>query len=382
VSASRTVERASAQEKDALARTFVTLCEIESPTGRESPVADAIRAALGELGLEVYEDATMAQTGADCGNLLCRIPGPEGARTIMICAHMDTVPLVDAVEVECVDGVFKNRRNAILGADNKAAVAILIQLARRFAREQPPAGLELLLTTSEETGLRGASAFDVASLQAEFGYAFDHASPIGELILAAPSYYQVTAEFRGRPAHAGICPEDGRSAIVAAGRAIAQLELGRIDEQTTANIGTIEGGTATNVVAELCTVDAEVRSLDDSVAAARVQQMVDTFGWAASEVDLDVDTKVHQQFQAYRIEQSHPAVAVAAGALSDCGVDPIFRSTGGGSDANAFAAKGFSCLNMANGTEANHTPNEQVSVAALERMLDVALCLLGRAAEV
>ncbi|MEX0992386.1 MAG: M20/M25/M40 family metallo-hydrolase [Solirubrobacterales bacterium] len=379
---SRSIEPATADEKASLARTFVGLCEIESPTGHEREVGQAVRSELECAGLEVYEDDTAAETGAECGNLLVRVAAPPGARTIMMCAHLDTVPLEDSVEVELIDGFYRNRRAAILGADNKAAVAMLIELARRCSAAPPPVGIELLFTTSEETGLRGAKAFDIDALEAEFGYVFDHATPIGELIVAAPTYYRVTASFTGCAAHAGLRPEDGRNAIVAAAKAVTELRLGRLDDTTTTNVGMIEGGTATNVVAERCVVDAEVRSLDDATAGARMREMVDACGWAASECEVDLDTSVEQQFRAYRISEREPVTRLAVAALSDCGIDPVLRSTGGGSDAHAFQARGFSCMNVANGTERNHTADERVGAAALEGMLDVALRIVARAAEV
>jgi tripeptide aminopeptidase len=375
------VRRAGDAEKARLGETFVRLCEIESPSGRERAVADAVRAELEALGLEVVEDDTTGQTGAACGNLVARLAGPEGSRTVLLAAHLDTVPLADSIEVECVDGVYTNRRQAILGADNKAAVAVLLELAR-LNKGGAPVGCELVFTTCEEIGLRGAKAFDASKLQSEFGYVLDHASPIGELIVAAPTYYQIKADFRGRSAHSGIRPEEGRSAVVAAAKAVEALRLGRIDEDTTANVGRIEGGTATNVVPARCHLDMEVRSLDDAKARQAVAEVVDTLSWAASSTETDVDTTIEEQFHAYRIPASDPCLAAAAAALRDCGVEPTFKPTGGGSDANAFEAKGFRCVNIANGTEANHTPDECVSIAALELMLDVTLNLLAHAAKV
>ena len=160
------------------------------------------------------------------------------------------------------------------------------------------------------------------------------------------------------------------------------MSLGRLDERTTANVGRIEGGTATNVVPAHCRLEAEVRSLDDQRATQGVAEMLNALTWAASSTETDVDTEIEKQFDAYRISESEPCVTAAAAALKDCGIEPVYIATVGGSDVNAFQARGLSCLNIANGTEANHTPEERVSVDALETMLEVTHRLLARAAEV
>jgi len=298
---------------------------------------------------------------------------------MFLCAHIDTVPLRAAVEVDGSEGVFRNRNDAILGADNKAAVAVFLQAARRWAARRPPVGVELLFTTSEETGLRGAKAFDRERLRADFGYVYDHASPIGGLVVAAPTHYAIRADFLGRAAHAGIRPEAGRNAIVAAAQAIGRIPSGRIDPETTLNVGVISGGTAGNVVAERCRVEIEVRSLDDQKASDLVSQVVDACTWAASATETDVDAHVEEHFRAYRIPDGHPCVEVASGALRDCGVEPVLHPSGGGSDASVFEERGLRCLNVANGTEANHASEEQVTVRALETMLDVTFRLAERA---
>jgi tripeptide aminopeptidase len=374
------VRAASPHERERLLDDFVRLCEIESPSKRERAVADAVRADLEQLGLDVEEDDTGVDTGSEAGNLLARIPGPEGARTILLCAHLDTVPLAGPVEVTRENGVFTNRHEAILGADNKAAVATVLGAARRLTAEGSPVGIELLFTTCEELALAGAKAFDRGRLRAEFGYVFDHASPIGELVTASPTYYRIEADVRGHAAHAGIRPEAGRNAIVAAARALAAMQIGRIDEATTTNVGEIEGGTAANVVAERCQIVLEARSLDDARAGEVVSSMVDALTEAASETDCNVETTVERLFQGYRLARSAPVVEVAAEALRARGVEPVYINTGGGSDANALIAAGLPVLNVANGTERNHEPDESVTVDALEQMLDVTLAMVEVAA--
>jgi tripeptide aminopeptidase len=249
-------------------------------------------------------------------------------------------------------------------------------VARRFAAGGAPVGIEFLFTTCEEVALAGAKAFDRARLRADYGFVFDHASPIGELIIAAPSYFRVEAEFHGRAAHAGIRPEDGRSAIVAAASALDRMELGRLDPETTANAGRIEGGTAANVVAERCRVELEARSVDLDKATRVVERMVDALTDAASDAECDVETHIEEQFRGYRMPRTAPPVAAATAALTELGIEPEYVTTGGGSDANVFNAAGLPCLNVANGTAHNHEPDEFVTIEALESAFDVALSLV------
>jgi tripeptide aminopeptidase len=295
---------------------------------------------------------------------------------------LDTVPLEAPVDPVLVDGGFENANEGILGADNKAAVAVLLALARHISREGAPVDVELLFTVGEETSLAGARVFDTSVLRSEFGYVFDHASPIGEVITGSPTHFRLQAALRGAAAHAGIRPEDGRSAILAAARAIAAMRLGRIDQETTVNVGMISGGTALNVVPEHCSLLAEVRSLDDALAETLAAEIVDRVHEAANmpDCDCDVDISVERTFAGYRQPRGSAAVEVAELALRACGHEPSHVASGGGSDANALLAKGFSAVNLANGTERNHEPGERVSVAALEGMLDVALALLDNAA--
>jgi tripeptide aminopeptidase len=377
---SAVIVEASSEERERLVAEFVRLCEIESPSGDERAIADAVTEELHALGLDVEEDDTADETGAGAGNLLARIPGPDGTPTILLCAHIDTVPLAAPVQVQRADGILTNRNEAILGADNKAAVATVLGAARRLVNDAAKVGVELLFTTSEERALRGAKALDRGRLSADYGFVFDHASAIGELIVASPTYYRLQASFRGQAAHAGIRPEAGANAIAAAAAAIARMRTGRIDDETTANVGRIEGGTAANVVAERCDIELEARSLDDARAGEVVSELVDACAEAASDGHCDLDTSVERLFRGYRLTRTEPAVEIAAAALEACGVEPVYITTGGGSDANALITAGLPVVNVANGTERNHQPDESVTEDALETMLDVTLAIVAQAA--
>ena len=376
-------------ERRYLSGTFAELCRIHSPSRSERACAERVIAELRAIGVHAQEDDAAAAVGSDCGNLLARIPaaGPDGdaadaAPGVLLCAHLDTVPPQAPIEPVLEDGYWQNANPGILGADNKAAIAVLLALARHICRQGTGVDVELLFTVGEEIALAGASALDMSPLRSEVGYVFDHPSPIGEVIVASPSHFRIDASFAGKAAHAGISPERGRSAIVAAARAIASMELGRVDDETTANVGTIAGGSAMNVVPERCELVAEVRSLRDERAEEMVAAVVARLHDAANlpECECDVDVSVARTFAGYRLPASARAVRAAERALLACGHEPTRVTSGGASDANVLVARGLQTVNLANATERNHEPGERVSVRALEDMLEVALALLDELA--
>ena len=368
--------------EERLLERFVRLCEIPSVTGNERAMTDALAAELTELGIPFREDDSAGPARAGAGNLIAHVApagDPEVAEWVSFFAHVDTVPHDEPIVVTDDDGVFRSAGDTILGADNKAAVAVVMELAARLAAEPGPVGLELVFTVAEEQGLRGAAALDVEVLRSKFGYVLDHATAIGEVIVAAPTYKKLIAEFRGVESHAGMRPEDGRSAIGAATAAIATMDLGRLDADTTANIGVIDGGTAPNVVAGRCHVEGEARALDAGRAEVVAQSMVDACSWAAGEAGVDVDVLVETYFRGYRVKPSSRPLAIAKAALETCGVEPVEITTGGGSDANALRSAGFEALLLANGTWANHTSDEWVSAEALVQMLDICAEIVAEA---
>jgi tripeptide aminopeptidase len=348
----------------------VRLCEIRSPTGEEREVADTVAAELRALGLEVSEDDAAGPAEAGAGNILARLPGRDD-RWAMFCAHLDTVPHRGQIEVVEDEGVFRSRGETILGADNKAAVAVFVELAARHAKEPPPVGIELLLTVAEEQGLRGAKAFDVSQLRSRVGFVLDHSGPVGEVVVATPTQQKVLADFHGVEAHAGVRPEDGNSAIAAAAAAIARMELGRLDPETTANVGLISGGTSGNVVPGHCFVHAEARSLDVNHAGEVAASISEACAWGAGEHGCDVDVRIEELFRGYQVPASSPALGLAEAGLRGAGLEPLRVRIGGGSDANALRLDGFDCVLLANGTDAVHTADEHVSARSLETMVEV-----------
>jgi tripeptide aminopeptidase len=359
---------------------FTDLASVPSPPGAERAVADLVLGYLRDCGLSSDEDDSGPDIGSTMGNVYCRLAPSAAGESLLLCAHLDTVPPTAPIEPVVADGVVRNAAGTILGADNKAAVAAMLEGVRRILVEaRPHAGIELLFTPKEEVGLVGAYAFDHHRLASRLGYVYDQAAPIGVVILGAPYSQSLEVTFHGRAAHSGMHPEEGRSAIAAAARAIAEMRLGRVDEDSTANVGTITGGTATNIVPEWCTFVAEARSQDERRLAELVQEMQDAITFAAGVAECDVETKARKSYRGYRFTKSDRAVSLAAAALERCGHVVSYELSGGAADANVFNERGLEIVNLANGMADIHTPDEHIAVSDLEAMVDVTLALVDGA---
>jgi len=348
---------------------FLELAAIASPPGEERAVADVVVRYLHDLGLDSEEDSF--------GNVYARIEPTAEGTPLFFCAHLDTVPPDGRLEPVLDGGVIRNAGGTILGADDKSAVVAMLEAARLvLAESRQHAGIELLFTMQEEIGLLGAAAFDADRLHAKLGYVYDQAAPIGEIILGAPWAQGMEVTFHGRASHSGMFPEEGRSAVQAAAKAIADLRLGRVDDETTANVGVIRGGTAGNIVPEWCTFLAEARCHDERRLNDLVQEMIDTVTFAASEAECEVQTELRKSYRGYRFAKSDDVVRLAAQALERCGHRVSYALSGGAADANAFNERGLRCVNLANGMTDIHTPDERISVADLEAMVDVTVALV------
>jgi tripeptide aminopeptidase len=368
---------------DEIVSLFTELAALPSPPGEERVVADRVATYLRDLGLEVTEDDAGPKIGSNAGNLYTRLEPTDGAGTpLFFCAHLDTVPPEGAIEPVIEDGVIRNAAGTILGADDKSAVVVMLEAVRRVLSEnRPHGGIELLFTPKEEVGLHGAAAFDHEQLEAKVGYVYDQAAPIGEVVLGAPYAHSMEVRIHGRASHSGMYPEEGRSAIAAAAKAIADFKLGRIDEESSANVGIIHGGTAGNIIPEWCTFLAEARSHDPQKLADLVREMLEAVTFAAGLEDCQVETEVHKSYSGYRFKRDDFVVRLARSALERTGYEPTFTLSGGAADANVFNDRGLACVNLANGMAEIHTPDEHIAVADLERMVDVTLALVDVARE-
>jgi len=353
---------------------FLELTAIPSPPGEEDDVAAVVLRYLRDIGLEPHEDTF--------GNVYAAVEPTAQGTPLFFCAHLDTVPPAGELRPVVEDGVIRNAGGTILGGDNKAAVVQMLEAVRRVLVENVPhAGLELVFTRQEEIGLLGAAAFDETRLRARLGYVFDQEGPIGEVILGAPSAQGLEITFLGQAAHAGMSPEEGRSAIQAAAKAIADLRLGRVDDETTSNVGVISGGTAGNIVPDRCTFLAEARSHDERKLNDLVQEILDACAFAASETECEMQSELRKTYRGYRFAKSEPAVALVAEALAGAGHEVRYGLSGGAADANVFNERGLRCVNLTHGVLDFHSPDERIAVDDLEAMVDVTVALIEAARE-
>lgn len=348
---------------------FLDLVQIDSHSREEKDVAAYVRTHLEALGIDVVMDDAGEKIGGNCGNLLARIRGPLAGKVepLLFCSHLDTVVPGKGVKPIEEDGVIHSSGDTVLGSDDKSGVAAMLELAHVLKENKLPFGdIELLFTVAEEIGLMGAKNFDPAVLKSKRAYFLDTEN-LNCIGTGAPSAYRMTYRIFGQEAHAGLSPERGLSAILVAAKAIQAMPLGRIDSETTANIGTIEGGTATNIITKLVTMRGEARSHNKAKLEAQVKAMRDALDWAAEATATTIDGKPVKarieenrqlEYQSFLISEDSPTYQLPQRAGAELGIKMEPEISGGGSDANIFNAKGIESVIIGTGMQEPHTVKE------------------------
>jgi tripeptide aminopeptidase len=351
--------------RDRLIEEFIRQISIPSISGKEERFALYMESRLKELGLKIEKDSS--------GNLFARLEGSVATkRPVLFCAHLDTVP-TDPVQFSIEGETIKANGSAILGADDKAATTAIVETLLSLKEEGIKHGdVEILLTVQEEVGLVGAKHFDVEKAKSRFFYVLDYSGPIGLAVCSAPYANEFHFRFLGKAAHAGSEPEKGISAIQALAIAIANMPLGRIDFETTANIGIISGGKATNIVADFAEMRGEARSRNSEKLEKQTQLMLQAAEEAALSVGAKVDIDCLREYEGYTLSENEEIVLIAREAASALGLNLKLVEAGGASDANVFNLKGRKSLVLSCGYLRPHTPEEEVSI---KEMLNLSLLL-------
>jgi tripeptide aminopeptidase len=361
-----------------LVEEFVKLVSIDSPSLHEREMGDYMAGRLKALGFSVEEDDAGAKLGGSCGNLIAVLPGSLPGEPLMFCAHLDTVePARGKKAVVREDGTITSAGDTVLGADDAAALAVLLE-ALQTIREQglPHRALEIVLTVAEEIYCRGSEHFDTSRVRARECYVLDLVGPIGEAAYQQPTLCTFELTVHGRSAHAGFSPEEGIHAVAAAAEAIASLQMGHIDEETTFNIGVISGGLAGNIVPDRCSVRGEARSYVHEKALRHAQQAREAFERAAARIGATVEYTQRCAGQAYETPKDHPVVKRFEQACRDLGITPKLRQSFGGSDQNWFAHRGISGIVIATGMNCVHSCAEYTTADELLRAAAITVSLM------
>lgn len=365
-------------DKTRLNQLFLDLASIDTPSFGERQAADAVTAFLTALDHTVEEDDAGRKLNGNCGNLLCRIPGTAGQKPLLFSTHLDMVApcLCKNLHLDS-DGVFRSDGTTILGADDYAGVTAVLEAVRIMKEHHlPHRPLELLFSVAEEAHLKGIRAFDTALLTAKEGYVLDTSGSPGIGIIAAPGHHHLDFLITGRAAHAGIAPETGVSAIYAAAQGVSKMKLGRIDPETTANIGEITGGGATNIVAQSCHVTAECRSLDGDKLVELSRSMIEAMQSAADQAGAELQTTTHISYLPYQVDPNEPVVTRFLRACQTAGISPKLTSTGGGSDLNVLAQTGIRGMVLSCGMQRVHSTQEFLIADDLHQLTRLVIALI------
>jgi tripeptide aminopeptidase len=370
--------------QDRLVEEFLELVQIDSETKYEEEISKVLKKKFTDLGLEVIEDDSKEKTGHGAGNLICTLPAnKEGADPIYFTSHMDTVVPGNGVKPQIENGYIKTDGTTILGADDKTGLAAIFEAIRVLKEKDIKHGkIQFIITAGEESGLVGAKELDPSLVDAKYGFALDSDGKVGNIIVAAPTQAKIIATIKGKTAHAGVAPEKGISAITVAAKSIAKMPLGRIDEETTANIGRFSGGagTNTNIVIDRVEILAEARSLIPEKMEAQVEKMKTAFESTAKEMGAEADVEVKVMYPGFKFDHGDQVVEIAKQAVEKIGRKPELQHSGGGSDANIIAGFGIPTVNLAVGYEEIHTTNERMPIEELVKTSELVVTVIEQVA--
>lgn len=362
---------------------FFELVQIDSETEHEEGIVTVLKDKMESLGFTVVEDDTKEVTGHGAGNLIATLKGTvEGADPIYFTCHMDTVVPGKGIKPELrEDGYIYSDGTTILGADDKAGIAALFEMARVLKEDGKPHGdIQFIITAGEESGLVGAKAMDPSLLTAKYGYAVDSDGKVGGIVTAAPYQAKLWTTIHGKTAHAGVAPEKGVSAINIAAKSIAAMTLGRIDSETTANIGRFEGGQATNIVCDEVHILSEARSINSDKLENQTAHMVETFEKTAAAMGGKAETEVKLMYPGFSFNENAEVVQTAMEAIRNVGREPELMTSGGGSDGNVFNGAGIPTVTLSVGYEEIHTKNERMPVEELNKLTELLIEIVRVAA--
>lgn len=354
--------------QERLVEEFLELIQIDSPSSKEGAVAKVLVEKLDKLGFDVSVDNAGIKSGGETGNVIAKLKGNRIGKTVLFSSHMDTVSPGEGIKpiIDEVNGIIKSDGTTVLGSDDKAGIAAILEAMRIIKENNIAHGdIQIVFSIFEEGGMFGAKNLDYSNINADFAFVLDSGMSPGQIIVKAPAQDKIEVKIKGKSAHAGVAPQEGISAAMIAARAIEQMKLLRIDEETTANIGTINGGVASNIVMPELTILAEARSLNNSKLDAQTEHMVDTFKESAAEFGAEVEIETTRMYGAFIVDENDEIITILKKAFTNMGIEATITSTGGGSDTNILNANGIKAVNLGIGMKKAHTLEEYIYIKDL-----------------
>jgi tripeptide aminopeptidase len=368
--------------RDRITDSFMDMARICSPSRQERAFAGFLRKEFEKLGIELHEDASAVKVGGDTGNLTGKFINPSkiksAVRSIFLLAHLDTVCVNgDIIPVVKNEKITNENKNCILGGDDKVAIAAILEAVKVITENSIRSrDIDLIFTVAEEIAVLGAKFLDVKAVKSRYGFVFDGEGDIGTIFNRAPYHNTFEIKIKGRAAHAGAEPEKGISSIKAAANAISRLNPGRVDHDTTYNIGTINGGAAINIVPEYTNIKAEARSLVEEKLEKLSSEIREVFTGSVKEYGAKISIKTEREYDGFYVSDDEVPMSLALRALGNMGIKPAVVSTGGGSDINILNSRGKRALNLSSGMENIHTCREYVKTGQLANLAVLIIELL------
>ena len=358
-------------EKDKIVNKFVELVEIDSISKNEKKMTDRLKMELNNLGFEVKEDNTGEKIGGDSGNLIAELDGDSSLPTILLSAHMDRVTPGKGVKTKIKDGYIYSKGETVLGGDDMIGVISILEAIKKLKENNYSyPNIIVVFSVAEEIGLLGTKNLDSSYIEkADYGIVIDADGSIGKVINKAPGQNKFNAVIKGKAAHAGMEPEQGVNAIKIASHAISKMPVGRIDNETTANIGVIRGGSASNIVPDLVEVEGEVRSHNDGKLSTQTKKMKNILNEYTEKLNGNIEYDIEQLYKSFEINENEKIIKIIKEAAKKTSLSFELTSSGGGSDANIFNVKGLTSVNLGSAMENVHSTEERVKISNLLKLI-------------
>lgn len=367
--------------RERMVEEFLQLASIDSVSKKERQMADTLVRKLEAIGYEVIEDNAGEKIGGNTGNLICNVKGTRAVPAIMLSAHMDTVEPGIGKKPRIDGDYIKSDGTTVLGGDDISGIVCVLEALRVLKEKGLEHGdIQAVFTVDEEGGLSGSQNLDYSHIYAKYGIVLDSDGAIGAVAVKAPAQINMLVAIKGKASHAGMAPEKGISAIQIAAAAISRMKLGRIDFETTANVGIIKGGLATNIVCERVDIKAEARSRDQMKLEAQVAHMKDCFEQAAFEFGGCVDIETVPEYPSFNISKDAKIISILQKAADEASVKLLLGETGGGSDTNIYNGKGIEAVDISTGMDKVHTVEERILIDDMVKAAEFLLCIITNVA--